>query len=137
MFGVGEIQQVSLIEDDDMGEKTINRKELNSKLRNLIQESKIRNIIGVDVYSSSNLDVLGYAWVGSFAGKKMKDNLFCFLMDKSLTSRIVDVQPVRILGLLSLRIILFSQGEKPLKRTNIDGKTMRLLGRARYVYDKR
>ena len=115
-----------------MGEKTITRKELNSKLRNLVQESKIRNIIGVEVYSySNNLGRLGCAWLNSFHGKKMKDDLFCFLMDKSLTSRIVDVQTTRTMGLLS-----FSQEEKPLKITNIDVKTMRMLERARYVYDK-
>ena len=120
-----------------MGEKTITRKELNSKLRNLVQESKIRNIIGVEVYSySNNLGRLGCAWLNSFHGKKMKDDLFCFLMDKSLTSRIVDVQTTRTMGLLSLRLLLFSQDEKPLKITNIDGKTMRMLERARYVYDK-
>jgi hypothetical protein len=49
----------------------------------------------------------------------------------------VDVHIGRMMGLLALRITLFSQDEKPLKRTNIDGKTMRMLGRARYVYDKR
>ena len=114
--------------------KTITRKELNSKLRNLVKESKIRNIVGVEVYShSNNLDRFGCAWKNGFYGKTMKDDLFCFLMDKSLTSRIVDVQTVRTVGLLSLRIILFSQDEKPLKRTNIDGRTMRMLGKARYV----
>lgn len=115
--------------------KTITRKELDSKLRNLVKASKTRNIVGVDVYShSNNLDSLGCACIDSFYGKKMKDDLFCFLMDKSITSRIVDVQTVIALGMaLSLRIILFSQDEKPLERTNIDGKTMRMLERARYV----
>jgi len=118
--------------------KTITRKELNSQLRNLVKESKTSNVVSVDVYShSNNLDTLGCAWVNGFHGKKMKDDLFCFLMDKSLTSRIVDVHIGRMMGLLALRITLFSQDEKPLKRTNIDGKTMRMLGRARYVYDKR
>ena len=118
--------------------KPITRKELNSKLRALVKASKTRNIVDVEVYShSNNLDVLGCAWSNSFSGKKMKDDLFCFLMDKSLTSRIVDVQTMEIMGLLALRITLFSHVEKPLKRTNIDGKTMGLLGKARYVYDKR
>ncbi len=118
--------------------KTITRKELNSKLRNLVKESKTSNVASVDVYSySNNLDIFGCAWVNGFHGKSMKDDLFCFLMDKSLTSRIVDVHIGRTMGVLALRITLFSQDEKPLKRTNIDGKTMSLLGRARYVYDKR
>ena len=114
--------------------KTIIRKELNSKLRNLVKESKISHIVSVDVYSHSNkLDTLGCAWVNGFHGKNMKDDLFCFLMDKSLTSRIVDIHIGRIMGLLALHITLFSQDEKPLNRTNIDGKTMRMLGKARYA----
>ena len=112
--------------------KPITRKELDSKLRDLVKASKTRNIVGVIVYFSNNSD-LGYAGGGDFYGKRMKDELFCFLMDKSLTSRIVDVQTSEIMGLLYLRIVLFSQDEKPLKRTNIDGKTMRLLEKARYV----
>ena len=116
--------------------KTITRRELNSKLRDLVKASKTRNLVGVDVYSSNNPDS-GFAWDTDFYGKRMKDELFCFLMDKSLTSRIVDVRTKEIMGLLYLRIVMFSQDEKPLKRTNIDGKTMRLLERVRYVYDKR
>ena len=114
--------------------KTINRKELNSKLRDLVKVSKTRNIAGVNVYMyyKSSID-LGWAFGNDFYGKRMKDDLFCFLMDKSLTSRIVDVQTEEIKGLLYLRIIMFSQDEKPLKRTNIDGKTMRLLEKMRYV----
>ena len=114
---------------------TITRRELNSKLRDLVKASKTRNLVGVAVYSSNNPDS-GFAWDTDFYGKGMKDDLFGFLMDKSLTSRIVDVQTTRTMGLLSLRILLFSQDEKPLKITNIDGKTMRMLERARYVYDK-
>ncbi len=114
--------------------KTITRKELDSKLRHLVQESKTCDVVCVDVYSNSNnLDTLDCAWVNGFYGKKMKDDLFCFLMDKSLTSRIVDVHMGTIMGLLALRITLFSQDERPLKRTNIDGKTMRMLERVRFV----
>ena len=121
-----------------MRKKTIARKELDSKLRNLVKESKTSSVVCVDVYShSNNLDSLGCACRDTFYGKKMKDDLFCFLMDKSITSWITDVQTVITAGLLSLRIILFSQDEKPLKRTNIDGKTMRMLEKARYVYDNR
>ena len=116
--------------------KNITRKELNSKLRDLVKASKTSNLVGVAVYSSNNTDS-GFSWDTDFYGKGMKDELFCFLMDKSLTSRIVDVQTKKIMGLLYLRIVMFSQDEKPLKRTNIDGKTMRLLERVRYVYDKR
>lgn len=113
--------------------KAITRKELNSKLRNLVQASKIGHVVSVDVYSNSNnLDMLGCAWVNSFHGKKMKDDLFCFLMGKSLTSRIVDIRTGKLMGLLHLRITLFSEDEKPLKRTNIDGKTMMMLGKVRY-----
>lgn len=115
--------------------KKITRRELNSKLRDLVKASKTRNIVDVAVYSSNDPD-MGYAWGNDFYGKRMKDDLLGFLMDKSLTSRIVDVQTSEIMGLLALRIILFSQDEKPLKRTNIDGKTMGLLERMRYVYDK-
>lgn len=117
--------------------KAITRKELDSKLRGLVKASKTSNIVGVDVYSSNNPDMLGCAWNNGFHGKKLKDDLLGFLMDKSLTSRIVDVQTGEIMGLLFLRITLFSQDERPLKRTNIDVKTMRLLERMRYVYDKR
>ena len=116
--------------------KTITRRELNSKLGDLVKASKTSNLVGVDVYSSNNPDS-GFAWDIDFYGKRMKDDLFGFLMDKSLTSRIVDVQTKEIMGLLYLRIVMFSQDEKPLKRTNIDGKMMRLLEKARYVYDKR
>ena len=112
--------------------KTITRKELDSKLRDLVKASKTRNIVGVIVLFKNNLD-LGYSEGNDFYGKRMKDDLFCFLMDKSLTSRIVDVHTSEIMGLLYLHITMFSQGEKPLKRTNIDGKTMSLLEKARYV----
>ena len=110
--------------------KTITRKELDSKLRDLVKTSKTRNIVCVDVYCKNNPG-LNCAW--DFYGKRMKDDLFCFLMDKSLTSKIVDAHTSEIMGLLYLHITMFSQGEKPLKRTNIDGKTMRLLEKARYV----
>ena len=116
---------------------TITRRELNSKLRDLVKASKTRNIVGVDVYSSNNPGMLGCAWNNGFHGKRLKDDLLGFLMDKSLTSKIVDVQTGEIMGLLFLRITLFSQDERLLKRTNIDGKTMRLIERMKYVYDKR
>lgn len=112
--------------------KTITRKELDSKLRDLVKASRARKLAGVDVYSSNNPN-LGFVWSNDFYGKRMKDDLFCFLMGKSLTSRIVDVKTMEIMGLLYLRILLFSQDEKPLERTNIDGKTMRLLEKARYA----
>ena len=112
--------------------KNITRKELNSKLMDLVKASKTRNLVGVDVYSSNNPDS-GFAWDSRFYGKKMQDDLFGFLMDRSLTSRIVDVHTTEIMGLLFLRITMFSHVERPLKRTNIDGKTMRLLEKVRYV----
>ena len=111
---------------------TITRRELDSKLRDLVKASKTRNIVGVIVLFRNNPD-LGYSGGSDFYGKGMQDELFGFLMDKSLTSRIVDVQASEIMGLLYLRIVMFSQDEKPLRRTNIDGKTMRLLEKARYV----
>ena len=117
---------------DAFNRETITRKELDSKLRDLVKASKTRNIIGVIVYSSNNPDILDRAWSNDFCGKRMKDDLFCFLMGKSLTSRIVDVQTGEIMGLLYVRIII-SQDGKPLKRTNIDGKTMGFLEKARYV----
>ena len=117
---------------DAFNRETITRKELDSKLRDLVKASKTRNLVGVAMYSSNNPDS-GFAWDTDFYGKGMKDDLFGFLMDKSLTSRIVDVRTKEIMGLLYLHITLFSQDEKPLKRTNIDGKTMGFLEKARYV----
>ena len=109
------------------------RKKIITALTDLVSSSKRDPVFEVDVHSQTNYRV-GYSdLMRIFRGGSAKDDLFGFLMDKSLTSRIVDVQTAKIMGLLYLRIIMFSRDEKPMKRTNIDGRTMRMLEKARYA----
>ena len=114
--------------------KPISRRMLEKKLNEVVDISANKPVAKVIVYLVFDFDVhVPKVFVSEFYGSDMKNNLFCYLMDKSFTSRIVDIRTGKLMGLLHLRITLFSQDEKPLKRTNIDGKTMMMLGKVRYA----
>ena len=64
----------------------------------------------------------------------MKDELFKFLMDRSITSTVgyIRSQP-NYTDLEMVIVLLESTDGKPLKRTNLDERMMRLIERVRYA----
>jgi len=63
------------------------------------------------------------ALVVEFDGSDMKNNLFGYLMDKSLTSRIIDIYGRDMLDVMKI-VITIQAFSRALSKTNIDSRTM-------------
>ena len=75
--------------------------------------------------------------IGTFRGDSAKDDPLAFLMDKSLTHRILTVRGwyVRNIDsrLLAMEVNLLGSDETFLEYTNIDSEMLELLGKVRFV----
>ena len=70
------------------------------------------------------------ALVVNFDGSDMKNNLFGYLMDKSLTSRIIDIYGCGMLDVMKI-VITIQTFSRALRKTNIDSRTMECLDKMR------
>ena len=70
------------------------------------------------------------ALVVEFDGADMKNNLFGFLMDKSLTSRIIDIYGCGMFDVMKIMIII-QTFSRALRKTNIDSRTMECFDKLR------
>lgn len=72
------------------------------------------------------------ALVVEFDGSDMKNNLFGYLMDKSLTSRIIDIYGCGMLDVMKI-VITIQTFSRALRKTNIDSRTMEWFEKMRMV----
>ena len=86
------------------------------------------------VFSLKNINQKTAASIDIFKGRELKDELFKFLMDRSITSTVgyIRTQP-NYTDLELVIVLLESPYGRPLKRTNIDEHMMRLIERVRYA----
>lgn len=113
------------------------RKKIIDVLNEIVSSSRIAPVLNVYVHSQTNYleDYAGL--IGTFRGDSAKDDLLAFLMDKSLTHRILNVCGwyVRNIDsrLLAMEVNLLGSDETFLEYTNIDSEMLELLGKVRFV----
>ena len=113
------------------------RKKIIDTLNEIVSSSRIAPVLNVYVHSQTNYleDYAGL--IGTFRGDSAKDDLLAFLMDKSLTHRILNVRGwyVRNIDsrLLAMEVNLLGSDETFLEYTNIDAEMLELLGKVRFV----
>lgn len=114
------------------------RKKILASLRELVSSSKRTPIIEVDVHSQTNYLEEYSALMKVFRGGSAKDDLLAFLMDKSLTRRILNMRgwcckAVDPRSVMEVHIYLLGSDEKFLEYTNIDSEMLELLGKVRFL----
>ena len=100
----------------------ISRRMLDKQLKELAGISATRPVAKVTVELVFGFDTPD-ALVVDFDGSDMKNNLFGYLMDKSLTSRIIDIYGCGMLDVMKL-VITIQTFSRALRKTNIDSRTM-------------
>ena len=110
--------------------KPLSRRMLDKQLNELVGISLNKPVGKVIVYLVFGFDP--NAFVVRFDGLDMKNNLFCYLMDKSLTGRIIDIYGCGMLEVMELVITIqmFTDG-RVLSKTNIDSRTMECFDKLR------
>ena len=113
--------------------KPISRRMLEKKLNELVGMSANKPVAKVTVYLIFDFDVhVPKVFVSEFYGSDMKNNLFCYLMDKSFTSRIIDIYGYRMLDMMEIVMtIQIFAGCRVLNKTNIDSRTMECFDKIR------
>ena len=109
--------------------KPLSRRMLEKQLNELACMSANKPVVKVIVYLVFGFDDPN-ALVEEFAGSDMKNNLFGYLMDKSLTSRIIDIYGCGMLDVMEIGIII-QTFSRALRKTNIDSRTMECLDKMR------
>lgn len=104
--------------------KPLSRRMLDKQLNELVGMSANKPVKKVTVELVFGFDDPN-ALVVEFDGSDMKNNLFGYLMDKSLTSRIIDIYGCGMLDVMKIVITIqtFTDG-RVLSKTNIDSRTM-------------
>lgn len=109
----------------------------NKPLSRRMLEKQLNELAGMSVnkpVESVDVEVFGFddpfALVVNFDGSDMKNNLFGYLMDKSLTSRIIDIYGCGMLDVMKI-IITVQTFPRALRKTNIDSRTMECLDKMR------
>lgn len=114
------------------------RKKIIAALTDLVSSSKRDPVFEVDVHSQTNYRV-GYSdLMRIFRGGSAKDDLLAFLMDKSLTHRILNMRgwccrTIDSPRAMEVHIYLLGSDDKFLEYTNIDSEILELLGKVRFV----
>lgn len=105
--------------------KPLSRRMLDKQLNELVVISVNKPVVKVNVYLVFGFDDPNALLAEEFNGSDMKNNLFGYLMDKSLTSRILDIHWCDMLDMTTIGITIqtFTDGGV-LSNTNIDSRTM-------------
>ena len=113
------------------------RKKILASLKELVSLSKQTPIFEVDVHSQTNPLEEYSALMRIFRGGSAKDDLLAFLMDKSLTHRILNMRgwcckTEDSYQVMEVHIYLLGSNDKFLEYTNIDSEMLELLGKVRF-----
>lgn len=113
------------------------RKKIIDALNEIVSSSGLSPVLNVYVHSQTNYLEDYSGLIGTFRGDSAKDDLLAFLMDKSLTHRILNVRGwyARNIDsrLLAMEVNLLGSDETFLEYTNIDSEMLELLGKVRFV----
>lgn len=114
------------------------RKKILATLNDLVSSSRRAPVFEVDVHSQTNWLEDYSALVGIFRGGSAKGDLLAFLMDKSLTHRILNmrgwyIKTADFSRAQEVHVYLLGSDDKFLEYTNIDSEMMELLGKVRFV----
>ena len=111
------------------------RKKIIDALNEIVSSSRMAPVLNVYVHSQTNYLEDYSRLIGTFRGDSAKDDLLAFLMDKSLTHRILNVRGwyVRNIDSLAMDLDLLGSDETFLEYTNIDSEMLELLGKVRFV----
>ena len=113
------------------------RKKILASLKELVSLSKRTPIFEVDVHSQKDYREDYSALMKVFRGDSAKDDLLAFLMDKSLTHRILNMRgwcckTEDSYQVMEVHIYLLGSNDKFLEYTNIDSEMLELLGKVRF-----
>lgn len=113
------------------------RKKILASLKELVSSSKRIPVFEVDVHSQTNPLEEYSALMRIFRGGSAKDDLLAFLMDKSLTHRILNMRgwcckTEDSYQVMEVHIYLLGSNDKFLEYTNIDSEMLGLLGKVRF-----
>ena len=115
------------------------RKKIIAALNELVSSSRMAPVFEVNVHVQTNYRVEYSALAKIFRGDSAKGDLLAFLMDKSLTHRMLNLRGWRCRNLdphplvMSVNIYLLGSDEKFLEYTNIDSEMLGLLGKVRFI----
>ena len=111
------------------------RKKIIAALNELVSSSRRYPVFEVDVHSQTNHLEDYSALRKVFRGGSAKGDLLAFLMDKSLTHRILNMRGwyIDFGRTQEVHIYLLGSDDKFLEYTNIDSEMMELLGKVRFV----
>ena len=114
------------------------RKKIIDALNEIVSSSRLAPVLNVYVHSQTNYLEDYSRLIGIFQGDSEKDDLLAFLMDKSLTHRILNVcgwyvRNIDSRLLAMVEINLLGSDETFLEYTNIDSEMLELLGKVRFV----
>ena len=116
--------------------RKMTRKDIETTLRDIVNwTNALKPVNMVRVFSMKDINQKTAASIDIFKGRELKDELFKFLMDRSITSTVGHIRTKLTYSTdLELVIVLLeSTNGRPVKRTNIDARMMRLIERVRYV----
>ena len=113
------------------------RKKILASLNELVSSSNRYPVFEVDVHSQTNPLEEYSALMKVFRGDSAKDDLLAFLMDKSLTHRILNMRgwcckTEDSYQVMEVHIYLLGSNDKFLEYTNIDSEMLELLGKVRF-----
>ena len=115
------------------------RKKIIAALNELVSSSSVAPVFEVDVHSQKNPLEEFSALMKVFRGDSAKGDLLAFLMEKSLTHRILNMRGWRCRNIephplvMEVHIYLLGSDEKFLEYTNIDSEMLELLGKVRFL----
>ena len=113
--------------------RKMTRKDIETTLRDIVNwTNALKPVNLVKVWTMKNINQKTVPTLDIFKGRELKDELFNFLMGRSITSTVGCIYTHPNYTDLELVIVLLeSTNGKPLKRTNIDARMMRLIERVR------
>ncbi len=113
------------------------RKKIIASLNDLVSSSKVIPVFEVDVYSQTNPLERYSALRKVFRGGSAKGDLLAFLMDKSLTHRILNMRgwfgKAHSTPGAEVHIYLLGSDEQFMEYTNLDSEMLELLWKVRFV----
>ena len=115
------------------------RKKIIATLNELVSSSRMAPVFEVNVYAQTNYRAEYSALAKIFRGDSAKGDMLAFLMDKSLTHRILNMRGWRCRNIephplvMEIHIYLLGSDETFLEYTNIDSEMLGLLGKVRFI----
>ena len=114
------------------------RKRIIATLNEVIRWSEYCPLGEVEIQHQDNQFATYSDTMEIFEGSCIRDRLIAFLMDKSLTYRILNIDWSRFVRLdmgqlISMNIYLLGSDDKFLEYTNIDSEMLELIGKARFA----